>query len=182
MRFSEIRLIPIFQRLVEDTNNEGCWSEDLSAKDILAEIGVAASPAQSQQRETVFRRCDSYKQTYLQKVKPYPSIRRKFADFMELKRWNPIQPFGKSDKLFLNHGYYIKAIPNLKHAHITLDLSIVYKLEGGTIWLYGFYTHDELGTGQPPNKHTSDAMATKFKNKSEADCPTSVQRPQPRYR
>lgn len=182
MRFWEFSYNPILNRLLEDNENRGCWSEALSANDILSEIGVAAAPEQSQQRETVFRRCDSYKETYLQKVKPYDSIRRKFADFMELKRWNPIEPFGKSDKLFVGTGFFINAVPNLKHAHITQDLSIVYKLDGRTIWLYGFYTHAELGTSRPANKRIQDAMATKIANKTQANCPIGVKRPQPRYR
>lgn len=173
-----------FNSLNVIVENAGCWSDELTAKQILAEIGITQpnSSTQPSRQETVFRRCDSYKQTYLQKVKPYPSIRRKFADFMELKRWDPIQAFGKSDKLFIHHGRYIQAVPNLKHAHITFDLSIVYKLSGNTMWLYGFYTHDELGTGQPANIRIQDAMAKKIANKTEADCPTSVKRPQPRYK
>lgn len=168
--------------LRKNRDNE-CWSEDLSADQILAEVGLPPTdPIGSNQRETIFRRCDSYKETYFSKVRPYNSIRSKFRDFMQLKRWNPIEPFGKSDKLFIGHGFYIRAIPNLKHAHITQDLSIVYKLEGGTIWLYGFYTHDELGTGRPDNKRVQDAMATKFKHKTEADCPVGTTQPNPRYR
>ena len=182
MKITEVIYSSVLSAIVESHHNQSCWSEGLSAEEILSEIDVPAQPNTSGQRETVFRRCDSYKETYLQKVKPYDAIRRKFADFMELKRWNPIQPFGKSDKLFLGTGFFIRAVPNLKHAHITQDLSIVYKLEGGTIWLYGFYTHNELGTGQPPNKRIQDAMATRIANKTEADCPTGVKRPQPRFR
>lgn len=182
MKITEVILNSAFAAIVESHHDQSCWSESLSAHDILSEIGLPTQPNTQGARETVFRRCDSYKQTYLQKVKPYNSIRRKFADFMELKRWNPIQPFGKSDKLFFGAGLFIRAVPNLKHAHITHDLSIVYKLDGGTIWLYGFYTHAELGTGQPANKKIQDTMATKIANKTEADCPTSVRRPQPRYK
>ena len=182
MKITEVILNSTLAAILESHHDQSCWSEELSAQDILSEIGVPAQPSTQGARETVFRRCDSYKQTYLQEVKPYPAVRRKFADFMELKRWNPIQPFGKSDKLFLGAGFYIKAVPNLKHAHITQDLSIVYKLDGSTIWLYGFYTHDELGTGQPPNIRIQDAMATRIANKTEADCPTGVRRPQPRYK
>lgn len=182
MKIYELISNSYLESILESDKNESCWSQDLTAEQILAEIGINSNSTVQGARETVFRRCDSYKQTYLQKVKPYDSVRRKFADFMELKRWNPTQPFGKSDKLFLGTGFFIRAVPNLKHAHITQDLSIVYKLDGGTIWLYGFYTHDELGTGQPPNKRIQDAMATRIANKTETDCPIGVKRPQPRYR
>lgn len=182
MRFREFFDNPILNRLLEYNGNQECWSEALSAKDILAEIGVSAAPEQSQKRETVFRRCDSYKETYLQKVKPYNAIRRKFADFMELKRWNPNQTFGKSDNFFSGGGPIGQIAAELRHAHITHDLSILYKLEGGTIWLYGFYTHNELGTSRPPQINNQKNIAIKIANKTEADCPTGVQRPQPRYK
>lgn len=182
MKIKEIVSHSKIDFIFEDQTVE-CWSEDLSADQILAEVGLPpTNNINSNQRETVFRRCDSYKETYFTKVRPYNSVRSKFRDFMQLKRWNPIEPFGKSDKLFIGRGFYIRAIPNLKHAHITQDLSIVYKLEGGTIWLYGFYTHDELGTGQPDNKRVQDAMATKFKHKTEADCPIGTTQPNPRYK
>lgn len=169
--------------LTEKVNPNECWSEEMSASQILAEIGMTAQPPEdTNRRETVFRRCDSYKETYFLKVRPYRTIRKKFSEFMELKRWNPNQPFGKSDKLFLNAGNFIRVIPNLKHAHITMDLSIVYKLEGGVIWLYGFYTHDDLGTGQPANQRVQSAMATKFSNKTEIDCPVGTTQPNPKFR
>lgn len=182
MKITEVIFNPALATIVESHHNQSCWSEDLSAEDILSEIGVPVQPNIQDARETVFRRCDTYTETYKQKVKPYESIKSKFRDFMELKRWNPTQPFGKSDKLFLGTGFFIRAVPNLKHAHITQDLSIVYKLDGGTIWLYGFYTHDELGTGQPPNKNNQRSMATRIANKTEADCPIGVRRPQPKYK
>ena len=182
MKISEVILPNIIDFLSEDQNTN-CWSEELTADQILAEVGLSSSnQTDSNQRETVFRRCDSYKETYFAKVRPYSAIRSKFRDFMELKRWNPIEPFGKSDKLFLGTGLFIRSVPNLKHAHITLDLSIVYKLDGGTIWLYGFYTHDELGIGQPPNIRIQDAMARKIAHKTEVDCPVGVTQPNPRYR
>ena len=70
---------------------------------------------------------------------------------MELKRANPNQAFGSSDKPFISSGFFSAAVPGIRHAHLTFDLSIVYKVEGNIITLYGFFTHDELGTGQPPN-------------------------------
>lgn len=102
-------------------------------------------------RDKPFMRGDLYNATYTVKVQPYPAIRKKFRDFMELKRANPMAPFGSSDKSFSSDGIFNSVIPGLRHAHITFDLSIVYKLIGNQIYLYGFFTHDDLGTGQPRN-------------------------------
>jgi hypothetical protein len=52
----------------------------------------------------------------------------------------------------------------LMHYHVTHDLRLVYLVRGNTIYLYGFYTHDELGTGQPRNVNRQKSMVTQFKN------------------
>ena len=85
---------------------------------------------------------------------------------MQTKRENPNTLFGSSDKPFLSKGKFGTIVPGLKHAHITDDLSIVYKVQNGVVYLYGFYTHDELGTGQPANINKQDSMAGKFSRMS----------------
>ena len=109
-----------------------------------------------------FMRGADYNDTYLRKVKPYAAVRSKFRDFMELKRNDPHATFGSSDKPFQSKGKFGTIVPGIMHAHITGDLSIVYKVVGGVVYLYGFYTHDELGTGQPSNRNRQDSMAGKF--------------------
>ena len=81
---------------------------------------------------------------------------------METKRNDPQQAFGANDKLFKTNGNFGSVIPGLRHAHITGDLSIVYLITGDIISLYGFFTHDELGTGQPPNMNRQRSSAAKF--------------------
>jgi len=113
---------------------------------------------------TRFKRTSAYKDTYLNKVKPYSSLRAKFREFMETKRTDPNEEFGSSDKPFKTKGSFGTLIPKIKHAHITHDLSIVYLVQGNTIILYGFYTHDELGTGTPAKINIQKSMARKFKS------------------
>lgn len=114
----------------------------------------------------VFRRSSLYKDTYLSRIKSNEKLKAKFRDFMEVKRTDPQQPFGSSDKSFIGAGNFAKAVPGLRHAHITFDLSIVYKVVGNEVYLYGFFTHDELGTGQPPNMNRQKSTATRFSNQS----------------
>lgn len=115
-------------------------------------------------QEVVFRRSDLYKDTYLTKVLPYASVKNKFREFMEVKRQNPNQPFGSSDKAFTGSGNFSAAVPGLRHAHITFDLSVVYRVAGNEVYLYGFFTHDELGTGQPPSMNRQKSAAARFRN------------------
>ena len=80
----------------------------------------------------------------------------RFEEFLKTKKQNPLQPFGKSDRPFLSAGFIKNAIPNetLLHAHLTHDISLVYSLSGKdtkVMKLYGLFTHDEMGTGQPAN-------------------------------
>lgn len=84
--------------------------------------------------------------------------------FMDTKRQNPQSPYGSSDKLFRPNGQFGTKISGIKHAHITHDISVVYKVIGNNVFLYGFFTHDELGTGTPANIRKQDAMSTRFSN------------------
>ncbi len=111
-----------------------------------------------------FRRCELYKETYLSRIKPYPQLREKLRQFMEIKRNNPQQQFGKSDKPFLSAGFFTQAIPGIRHAHLNLDISVVYKVSGDVITLYGMFTHDDLGTGQPPNINKQKSIAQRLSN------------------
>lgn len=112
----------------------------------------------------VFRRSELYKQTYLDKVLANPTLKNKFRDFMEVKRNNPNASFGSSDKPFVSVGHFAKAVPGIRHAHITHDLSVVYKVIGNEVFLFGFFTHDELGTGQPANINKQKSSARRLAN------------------
>lgn len=113
--------------------------------------------------EVKFRRCPLYKETYLLRIKPYPQLRSKLRDFMDTKRQNPLQSFGGSDKSFKPGFVYFQAIPGIRHAHLTHDLSIVYKVgENNEIWLYGIFTHDDLGTGTPGNIKKQKSLSSKL--------------------
>lgn len=114
--------------------------------------------------EVTFRRCAMYKETYMDKIKPNPVLKEKLRQFMEVKRQNPQQPFGKSDKPFISAGFFTAAIPGIKHAHLNPDLSVLYKVDGSVITLYGMFTHDDLGTGQPANKNKQKSVAQRLAN------------------
>ena len=83
---------------------------------------------------------------------------------MDLKRQSPATQYGASDKPFKSMGSFGTRVSGLSHAHLSQDISIVYKIENGKIYLYGFYSHDQLGTGQPANINKQQSMATRFSN------------------
>lgn len=125
---------------------------------------------------TVFKRLPLYTKTYNEKVLPNSALRKKFRDFMELKRNDPYASFGSSDKPFAAKASFQNAVPGLKHAHITYDISIVYRVEGNVIYLYGFFTHDELGTGQPANQNRQKSMSARFANQPVPEESTALSR------
>jgi mRNA-degrading endonuclease YafQ of YafQ-DinJ toxin-antitoxin module len=91
------------------------------------------------------------------------SLKQKLIDFINTKSENPVQRFGASDYAFSNTGSY----SGLQHAHLTQDLSLIYKLAGSNpvdIYLYGIYSHAELGTSRPPNIKVQKSMGTKIHN------------------
>jgi mRNA-degrading endonuclease YafQ of YafQ-DinJ toxin-antitoxin module len=114
--------------------------------------------------ETLFRRSDLYRRTKTLRVDPYDKIRRKFQEFMHAKRNDPRAPFGSSDKPFVSQGKFGTQIPGLRHAHITHNISVVYRVVGNQLYLYGFFTHDDLGTGNPPNLKRQNTLAQTMSN------------------
>lgn len=90
------------------------------------------------------------------------STLEKLKDFLATKRSNLTNKFGSNDKLFAGDGIFQNNVPGLAHAHLTHDLSIVYRVRGNQLELYGIYNHDSLGTGQPPNINRRKSMATRF--------------------
>lgn len=100
--------------------------------------------------EVLFKVCDLFDETL---IKHKNAVYNKFMLFKEHKSINHMQPFGSSDTPF-RRGTLGDYKPRLLHAHMTHDISVVYFLSGSTptvINVIGFFTHDDIGTGTPPN-------------------------------
>lgn len=85
-----------------------------------------------------------------------------FARWLKSKLANPLQQVGY-DKPFSGTGNY----SGLSHAHMGMDISIVYKLESRDprkLKLYGFFSHEDLGTGQPPKQKIQQKTAKRLKS------------------
>jgi len=113
--------------------------------------------------QTAFLRGTDFRRTYNERVLPYEGVRAKFRQFMHVKRQDPKQQWNPSDRAFVGDAP-LGQVPGLRHAHITSDISIVYRVVNKTIFLYGFYTHDDLGTGTPAKIPKQKTAATRFQN------------------
>jgi hypothetical protein len=113
-----------------------------------------------------FQYCDLFKSTYIERSRN-PQIVKKFDEFIRSKSLNPIAPYGSSDKPFRGGGFFSNAVPKLRHAHLTHDISIVYLISGFNptqIKLYGLFSHDEMGTGQPANIKKQKSLSRQLSN------------------
>lgn len=77
---------------------------------------------------------------------------------------NDTPGFGSSDKKFRSDGNFGTQIRNIAHAHLTDNISVVYLITGNKLNIYGLYTHDVMGTGQPPNVNRQKQIVTRWSN------------------
>jgi mRNA-degrading endonuclease YafQ of YafQ-DinJ toxin-antitoxin module len=76
------------------------------------------------------------------------------------KETAPTVPYGSSDKPFRGDGHF----SGLSHAHLTHDISLVYRYDRSSnqFKLYGFFKHDDLGTGTPPNLRKQSSVGSRL--------------------
>lgn len=101
-------------------------------------------------------------------------LKKELGSFIKWKNEYPVNGsipgkmpgFGDSDKKFRSGRNFDMRLPNISHAHLTHNLSIVYYVdrETNTLRLYGIYSHDDIGTGTPPNMNRQQQMATRWAN------------------
>jgi len=85
-------------------------------------------------------------------------VKKQYLKFLEFKKANPLEPFGASDS-------HLKAgLKEYRHAKLTPDISVFYQLRGNLLKVFGIYSHDDAGTGQPPNQNKQNSLATRFGN------------------
>lgn len=92
----------------------------------------------------------------------HPEVAEQLKEFMRQKNTNPLAAYGKSDTSFVG-----SALKGYRHAHLTRDLSLIYRLTGShprVFKMYGIYSHAELGTGTPGNPRKQKSIATQFAN------------------
>lgn len=113
-----------------------------------------------------------FRETFAAKTQNNPAVKSKVEQFLQVKQQDPTQQFGSSDKPFRGGGVFSNVVPKIRHAHLTHDLSMVYTVEGGAdpvIRLYGIFSHDDMGTGQPANLNRQRSMATQFAGQGFSD-------------
>jgi hypothetical protein len=91
----------------------------------------------------------------------YPRAAAKYLEWIRVKMENPMSLIGY-DKPFVAKSPY----DGLMHAHMDDDVSVVYRITGKDprhIKVYGFYSHEDLGTTRPPKQKVQQIVGTRLK-------------------
>lgn len=117
----------------------------------------------------VFKHSPEYVSTLAKWAIGNPTLVEKISEFKKTKMANPMQPFGKNDTRLVADAPLGRAVPGLRHAHLSQDLSIFYTLGGSNphvFNLFGIYSHNESGTGNSQNIKVQKNLGKRLANQS----------------
>lgn len=136
----------------------GKWSKPIPVEQLINMLRGVQSEAQpaAPQSKVTGRVCDMLMDT----LSKHSGVRDKLAAFLETKLNNHMAAFGAKDAHFSGNGNFGGMGIGLKHAHLTHDISVIYRVHGNppVIDIYGVFRHDESGTGQPPNMNRQKSL------------------------
>jgi hypothetical protein len=144
------------------------WSDPIPCEEFIALL-EATTMAQTTQNKVVVQTCRLFDQSLDAKKRAYPQVGQKLAEFLSVKQHNPMQQFGGSDTTFIATGPLGRAVPKLRHAHLTQDLSVFYTMGGQNptlINLYGIFSHKDSGTGNAPNAKQQKNLGKQLANQT----------------
>jgi hypothetical protein len=142
---------------------------DLNEMLQAAESGVWTVTESGQTVE--IRKSSLFDQSLASKSQQFPNLPNKIKEFLNAKSANPGQPY-PNDTPFTARGPIARALPKLRHLHLTRDLSLFYSIEGRgptVIKLYGVFSHAESGTGTPGNINRQKNLAQQLSNQPIAE-------------
>lgn len=95
---------------------------------------------------------------------------KQFDRFLDAKTANPTEMWNASDKR-ASHS-----LSSFYKAHLTHDDSIIYTYDQqeNVLRIYGIWSHDEMGTGQPPNYAKIVKFADRLSNQIFENHPKSI--------
>jgi len=100
-------------------------------------------------------------------VNDYDSVvAEKFKDFVATKM-NNLALYGSRDSAMNSKAPLGNTIDGLRHAHLTQDVSVFYRIHGRDpryLDIYGLFRHQDSGTGNTPNIKRQKKLAQKFSN------------------
>lgn len=160
---------PFFQKILTEDQQVQNWRGPFTASkltEVFLCLEAKTSAEPTAKTEPTFMYTKSAQDSMGQlNGKEAAQVTRRLADFVNLKKSSPLSQFGKSDKTFSSQS----SLAGFRHAHLTHDVSVVYKYDGklNQFCIYGVFGHAELGTSPNyPNQRKQHAMGIKLNNQS----------------
>ena len=91
-------------------------------------------------------------------------VAEKFKDFVATKK-NNLALYGSRDSAMNTRAPLGNTIEGLRHAHLTQDVSVFYRIHGRDpryLDIYGLFRHKDSGTGNTPNIKKQKSLASRF--------------------
>lgn len=105
--------------------------------------------------------------TFDKELAEHKGLLEKFQEFLITKNNNPTEQFGAKDTRFISSGPIGKTGLKLYHAHLSQDVSVIYRIHGTEpnqyLDLYGIKRHKDIGTGNTANIKKQQSAAKQFK-------------------
>lgn len=105
-----------------------------------------------------------YSNRFWDLFKKYKISPAELASFVDAKKNDPLAVYGSRDYPYRGGDL---AATKTSHALLRKDMYIIYRLSGKnptTIFLYGFTTHEDSGTGSPPKQAKQQSFAKQLQN------------------
>ena len=101
---------------------------------------------------------------FIHTLNTHKVVADKAESFINAKLENPTQRYGASDSRFIPAGPLGKL--KVSHAHLSKDISILYRIAGtpAKLYLYGIFSHKESGTSDTPNINKQKSLSTTLGN------------------
>lgn len=122
--------------------------------------------------KVVIHRGKVFKETAAKHNAGTPGVQSALEDFIKTKMANPTERFGSKDTAMGDKYHFGKAVPGIKHAGLTNDVSVFYTVSGANphhVHLHGVFSHDEAGIGQPANINKQKSTAKRMSNQEFID-------------
>ena len=98
-----------------------------------------------------------------------PLVADSLDKFIAFKSANPGEPFGAKDYPMAKKAPMGRAVDGLRHAGLTSDVSVFYRIVDGDLHLFGVFSHKQAGIGNTANMKLQKQLARTMKKQTFSD-------------
>jgi hypothetical protein len=110
-------------------------------------------------------RAQNFENSFVEASKSITDLGTQLANFIEFKKINPSQRYNAKDSMFRGAGPLGQL--RIWHCHFTQNYSLLYRIKGSNprkLYLFGMYTHMDLGISNTPNNKRQQQVSKTFGN------------------